>query len=63
MISVSACKFVLRLIFYSLDYVAKVSNGRQSQVADGHLGWALFGHLGLGSDVHPGLKWPTDLKV
>ena len=23
----------------------------------------LVGHLGLGSEVHPGLKWPTDLKV
>ena len=22
-----------------------------------------LGHLGLDSNAHPGLKWPTDLKV
>ena len=37
-----------------------------SQMADSHLGWAQkanVGHLGLGSEVHHDLKWPTDLKV
>ena len=37
-----------------------------SQMANGHLGWALnanVGHLNLGSEVYPGLEWPTNLKV
>ena len=35
------------------DHGVKVSNGRQSQVADGHLGppQMAVGHLGLGSNV------------
>ena len=52
--------------YKSKSYVAKVPNGHQAQVADGHLGQAPManvGHLGLGSKFHPSLKWLTDLKV
>ena len=38
------------------NHVALDSNDRR-------LRWPPIGHLGLGSMVHPGLKWPTNLKV
>ena len=49
--------------FKSLIYVVKVSYGRRSQVADGHLGRAQvadaqrIGHIGLGSNFQPSLIW------
>ena len=57
-------------------YVALDPNGRRLRwptAFSGSLRWLTaiwvslrrppIGHLGLGSKVHPGLKWPTHLKV
>ena len=47
--------------------VVKVSHGRRSQVADGHLGRAQVAdawrvsHIGLGSNFQPSLIWPTHI--